>query len=104
MATVRFTLNSARISNQEKVNVFNTAEWMKANPDQNVAIVGYADKDTGTSDYNMSLSKRRAKAVYDMLVNEYGINPDRLAIQAEGSNVQPYEVNNWNRIVIFNAQ
>lgn len=104
MATVRFTLNSARISDQEKVNVFNTAEWMKANPDQNVAIVGYADKDTGTSDYNMTLSQRRAKAVYDMLVNEYGINPDRLAIQAEGSNVQPYEVNNWNRIVIFNAQ
>jgi len=104
MATVRFTLNSARISDQEKVNVFNTAEWMKANPDQNVAIVGYADQDTGTSDYNMTLSQRRAKAVYDMLVNEYGINPDRLSIQAEGSNVQPYEVNNWNRIVIFNAQ
>ena len=30
------------------VNVFNIAEWMKANPEQNVAIVGYADKDTGT--------------------------------------------------------
>jgi hypothetical protein len=36
-----------------------------------------------------------------MLVNTYGINPDRLSIQAEGSNVQPYEENNWNRIVIF---
>ena len=34
-------------------------------------------------------------------VNKYGINPDRLSIQAEGSNVQPYDVNNWNRIVIF---
>ena len=77
---------------------------MKANPDQNVAIVGYADKDTGTSEYNMGLSKRRAQAVYNVLTNEYGINPDRLAIQAEGSSQQPYEVNNWNRIVIFNAQ
>ncbi len=74
---------------------------MKDNPDQCVAIVGYADKDTGTSDYNMTLSKRRAQAVNDMLVNTYGINPDRLSIQAEGSNVQPYEENNWNRIVIF---
>ena len=104
MATVRFTLNSARISNQEMVNVYNIAQWMKANPDQNVAIVGYADKDTGTSEYNMGLSKRRAQAVYNVLTNEYGINPDRLAIQAEGSSQQPYEVNNWNRIVIFNAQ
>ena len=79
----------------------NTAEWMKANPDQNVTIVGYADKDTGTAAYNMGLSKRRAQAVYDTLVNKYGINPDRLSIQANGSDVQPYGENNWNRIVIF---
>lgn len=101
MATVRFTLNSARITSEEMVNVYNIAEWMKANPEQNVAIVGYADKDTGTSEYNMGLSKRRAQAVYNVLTNDYGINPDRLSIQAEGSNTQPYEVNNWNRIVIF---
>lgn len=103
MATVRFSLNSARISKMEMVNVYNTAEWMKANPEQNVAIVGYADKDTGTAAYNMALSKRRAQAVYDALVNQYGINPDRLTIAAEGSDVQPYDVNNWNRIVIFNT-
>lgn len=104
MATVRFTINSSTISEQDMVNVYNTAQWMKANPDQNVAIVGYADRDTGTSAYNMGLSKRRAQAVYDALVNKYGINPDRLSIQAEGSDVQPYDVNNWNRIVIFNPE
>lgn len=103
MATVRFTLNSSRISSLEKVNVYNISEWMKANPDQNVAIVGYADADTGTSEYNMGLSRRRAQAVFDTLTNEYGINPDRLSIQAEGSSQQPYEENNWNRIVIFNV-
>lgn len=104
MATVRFTLNSSKISKIEKVNVYNVAEWLKANPEQNVTIAGYADKDTGTSEYNMALSKRRAQAVYDALVNEYGINPDRLSITAEGSDVQPYDENNWNRIVIFSAQ
>lgn len=105
MATVRFTINSSRISGEEMVNVYNIAEWMKANPEQNVAIVGYADKDTGTSAYNMALSKRRAESVKKALVDKYGINPDRLSIQAEGSDVQPYDVNNWNRIVIFsNAQ
>lgn len=103
MATVRFSLNSSRITDIEMVNVYNIAEWMKANPDQNVAIVGYADKDTGTSAYNMGLSKRRAQAVCDALTNKYGINPDRLSIQAEGSETQPYDVNNWNRIVIFNV-
>ena len=103
MATVRFSLNSARIVPQEKVNVFNIAQWMKDNPDQNVAIVGYADADTGTAAYNMKLSKRRAQAVYDMLTGEYGIDPSRLTIVAEGSDKQVYEENNWNRIVIFNV-
>ena len=103
MATVRFSLNSARITPMERVNVYNIAEWMRANPDQNVAIVGYADADTGTSSYNMKLSERRAQAVYDMLTGEYGIDPARLSKNAQGSDVQPYEENNWNRIVIFNV-
>lgn len=104
MATVRFKINSDVITPEEQVNVYNVAEWMKANPEQNVIITGYADKDTGTTAYNMALSKRRAQAVNDMLVNTYGINPDRLAQQAEGSDVQPYDVNNWNRIVIFSTK
>lgn len=104
MATVRFSLNSAKISSMEKVNVYNVAQYLKDNPEQNVTIAGYADKDTGTADYNMKLSKRRAQAVYDSLVNEYGINPDRLSISAEGSATQPYDVNNWNRIVIFSTK
>ncbi|MDO5394693.1 MAG: OmpA family protein [Bacteroidales bacterium] len=102
LATVRFKINSDVIQDYEKVNVYNIAEWLKANPTQNVTIAGYADKDTGTAEYNMALSKRRAEAVRSALVNDYGINPDRLSIQAEGSATQPYPANNdWNRIVIF---
>ncbi len=101
MSTVRFTINSDKITDEEMVNVYNTAEWMKANPNANVVIQGYADKDTGTSEYNMGLSKRRAQAVYDTLTKTYGIAADRLTMQPNGSAVQPYSTNNWNRIVIF---
>ncbi|HUN20829.1 MAG TPA: OmpA family protein, partial [Muribaculaceae bacterium] len=104
MSTVRFQIDSDRISDEEMVNVYNIGQWMKSNPDQNVTIQGYADKNTGTSKYNMQLSKRRAQAVYDILVNKYGINPDRLSISALGSDTQPYETNNWNRIVIFTPE
>jgi len=105
MATVRFTIDSSNISAEEMVNVYNIAQWMKANPGQEVSIVGYADRDTGTAAYNMALSKRRAESVRNALVDKYGIDPGRLTIQAEGSDIQPYDVNNWNRIVIFsNAQ
>ena len=103
MATVRFSLNSARITNAEMVNVYNVAQWMQQNPGQNVTIVGYADKDTGTAAYNMKLSERRAQAVYNALTGKYGIDAKRLSIKGEGSAQQPYDVNNWNRIVIFNA-
>jgi len=103
LSTVRFKIDSSRISDMEKVNVYNVAEWLKANEDQNLIITGYADKDTGTAKYNQALSERRAKAVYDMLVNEYGINPNRLTQKAEGSASQLYNVNNWNRIVVFSV-
>lgn len=104
MSTVRFTINSARVSPMEMVNVYNVAEYMKANPEAKVTITGYADKNTGTSSYNQKLSEKRAQAVYDILVNNYGINADRLTKSAEGSSQQPYETNNWNRIVIFSQQ
>lgn len=101
MTTVRFKINSAVVSEEEMVNVYNTAEYLKANPGVNVLICGYADKDTGTPAYNMELSKKRAQAVYDLLTKTYGISKDRLSIQAEGSETQVYKSNDWNRIVIF---
>ena len=101
MATVRFKINSDKILPTEEVNIYNMAQWMKANPDQKVVICGYADKDTGTSEYNMELSKKRADAVRNALVNEYGIDSSRLTVKYDGSDVQPYSTNDWNRIVIF---
>lgn len=101
MSTVRFTINSSKITDEEMVNVYNTAQYLKDNPNVNVVIKGYADKDTGTSQYNQALSERRAKAVYDVLTKTYGINANRLSIDAKGSSSQPYSTNDWNRIVIF---
>ncbi|MDE5608671.1 MAG: OmpA family protein [Muribaculaceae bacterium] len=101
LSSVRFKINSDVISSEEMVNVFNVAEYMKANPAVNVLIQGYADKDTGTATYNKDLSLRRAQAVYNALTKTYGVDANRLAVEGEGSSVQPYSTNNWNRIVIF---
>ena len=104
LATVRFTIGSDEITPEEMVNVYNMAQWMKANPDNRVIINGYADKDTGTAEFNLALSKRRAEKVYDVMTNYYGISPSRLTVKYEGSKVQPYDVNNWNRIVVFTME
>lgn len=101
LSTVRFKINSDVIQPAEEVNIYNMAQWMKANPNQKVVICGYADKDTGTSEYNLQLSKKRADMVYNELTQKYGIDPNRLSVKYDGSNVQPYSTNDWNRIVIF---
>ena len=101
MSTVHFAIDSYMITDAEMVNVYNVAQWLKSNPDEKVVIMGYADKNTGSSTYNMELSKKRAQQVYDTLVKTYGIKASRLSIKAMGSDTQPYSTNDWNRIVIF---
>lgn len=101
LSTVRFKINSAVVTPEEQVNVYNIAQWMKTYPDAKVMVDGYADKDTGSAEYNMKLSQRRAQAVIDILTKKYGIDASRLTPKAYGSDSQPYPENNWNRIVVF---
>ncbi len=98
---VFFRINSAKIDKGQQVSVYNTAEYLKANENAKVNIVAYADKQTGTPEYNFALSEKRARAVADALTNEYGINSDRISIDWKGDTEQPYAENDWNRVAIF---
>lgn len=98
---VFFRINSAKIDRGQQVSVFNTAEYMKANANAKVNIVAYADRQTGTPEYNFALSERRARAVADALTNEYGIDSNRISIDWKGDTEQPYAENDWNRVAIF---
>lgn len=98
---VYFRLNSAKIDRNQEINIYNTAEYAKSN-NEPIKVVGYADEKTGTADYNMKLSERRAKAVAKML-EKYGVSPDRIVIDWKGSSEQIYEENAWNRIVVMSA-
>ena len=99
--TVSFALNSSNIEEKQKANIENIATYLKDNPDIKVSVVGYADKETGTAEYNKELSVDRAEAVAKLLVDKYGIDKDRLTVCGEGDTVQQYEKNDWNRAVIF---
>lgn len=101
---VFFRLNSANIDNNQEVSIYNTAQFLKANPNAKVKIVGYADKLTGTAEYNLKLSERRAKNVAKVLVDKYKISNDRIQTEWKGSSEQPYKENAWNRVAIFFAQ
>jgi len=99
---VFFRLNSSVIDKNQEGNIFNTAEYAKKF-NLPIKLIGYADKDTGTADYNYGLSERRAKAVAKMLTEKHGIPTDRLSIEWQGDRVQPYQINNWNRLVIMDT-
>ena len=101
---VFFRINSAKIDKGQQVSVYNTAEYLKANPSATVKIVAYADRQTGNPNYNMALSERRAKAVANALTNEYGIDSSRVSVDWKGDTEQPYAENDWNRVAIFFAE
>lgn len=99
---VYFRLNSSKIDKNQQINIYNTAQFIKDNSTP-IKVVGYADKDTGTSTYNMALSEKRARAVAKELMDKYGIPSNMITIEWRGSDVQPYNENNWNRVVIMSA-
>jgi peptidoglycan-associated lipoprotein len=58
------------------------AESMKANPKQLILIEGHADQ-RGTSEYNLALADRRAKASMNYLVSR-GVRSNRISIISYG--------------------
>jgi len=100
--TISFYVDRHYITEAQKKNIKSVATFLSTHPDINLVVTGYADIETAYPAYNLRLSQKRAQAVYDMLVDEYGVSKDRLRIDYKGDTVQPYaSVNEWNRAVIF---
>ena len=95
-----FNLNSARLLDRAKSSMQILAETIAAAPkDQVFTLVGHADDETGSPEYNQKLSEKRAKAVYDYLV-ENGVNKDQLTWKGVGSSQNIFPINSTNRVVI----
>ncbi|TXK74042.1 OmpA family protein [Mesonia sp. HuA40] len=79
---VYFEFNSTNpeVYSYEAINYLIT--YMRQNPSAKASLTGYADE-IGNPQYNLDLSKRRAKKVYDILVAS-GISEDRLSHDGEG--------------------
>lgn len=100
---VYFRIGSARVDRNQKINIYNTAEFVKSN-NIPVTVIGYADAKTGSSNYNMTLSEKRAREVARILTDEYGVPSSQITIDYKGDTVQPYAENAWNRVVIMTAE
>lgn len=102
-AVVVFRLGSAKLEQNQDINIFNVSKFMTENPDAQLVITGYADKHTGTPAVNQRLSERRAKVVFDILTEKYHVEPSRLTVKASGDKEQLFPTDQWNRVVVFTA-
>lgn len=102
-AVVVFRIGSAKLEQNQDINIFNAARYLKDNPNVNVVVTGYADKSTGTAAINQRLSEQRAEAVAKVLIDKYDIAPSRITTKASGDKEQLFPTDQWNRVVVFTA-
>ena len=103
LPNVFFQCAKSDISTQQAANVKAIADFLKANPNSNVTIKGYASPE-GNPEVNQKLSEARAKAVADMLINKLGISADRIKTEAGGATSDIYPVNELNRVAVSIAK
>ena len=82
-AGILFATNSSTVSAASKSALRNLATSLNANPDTDIKIVGHTDS-TGKVDYNQTLSEKRAKSVYDYLMEDQGISSTRMTFEGKG--------------------
>ena len=79
---IHFEFDRYEIRTDEAVVLDANAELMKANPSWLVLIEGHADQ-RGTTDYNLALSDRRARASMNYLVSR-GVRANRVNVISYG--------------------
>ena len=80
---LNFDFNKWKVKKIYYPQILKVAQILKANPKLKIEIDGYTDN-IGSKKYNLILSKKRAEAVKNILVKEYGINPKRIKIRGFG--------------------
>ena len=101
---VFFERNKTIIRDTETQKIEDIANYLNQYPDATVNIVGYADAGTGNDKINDRLAAGRADVVVKALIEQYGISADRINYDSKGARVQPFEVNDMNRVTICIAE
>lgn len=81
---VKFDFDKARVREDSYADIKNLADFMKQYPQTTTTVEGNTDS-VGTAQYNQKLSERRANAVRDVLVNDYGVAANRVSSVGYGA-------------------
>jgi outer membrane protein OmpA-like peptidoglycan-associated protein len=75
---VKFDFDKAAVKPESQGDIKALADFMSQYPSTSTVVEGHTDS-VGTDAYNQGLSERRANAVRDVLVNQYGVGGDRVS-------------------------
>jgi outer membrane protein OmpA-like peptidoglycan-associated protein len=78
---VKFDFDKAQVKQESYGDIKALADFMKQYPQTSTVVEGHTDS-VGSDAYNQGLSERRANAVREVLVNQYGVESGR--VQAVG--------------------
>ena len=81
---VFFDNDKTVIKDQYKPEIQKVAEKMSEYPNSTASIEGHASKTGPSARYNQRLSEARANAVKSMLVNQFGVAPQRISTVGYG--------------------
>ncbi len=84
--SITYDVNQSKVNANEMPKLKAIAQVMESDPDLKLNVVGFCDA-TGSDDYNMKLSQKRAETARDILVKKYGINKDRLSCDWKGKSM-----------------
>ena len=78
-----FETGSSKLGSGPFTSLAELAQFMQTEPAAEIILVGHTDN-TGASDANITLSKRRANSVAERLSAKYGITKNRLSAEGVG--------------------
>ena len=101
---INFVVDKWDISKREMINLQSVADLIKSTPNTKYLVCGYADKQTATPEHNLMLSENRANAVYDVLVNQFGVPASQIVKDFKGGvDYMFYNEKELSRCVMINS-
>ncbi|MNN38099.1 Outer membrane porin F precursor [compost metagenome] len=80
---ILFATNSAEIKSDSEGTIKEVATVLSENPEMKIRIIGHTDA-VGNASANLTLSKKRADAVRDILINDYQIKITQIETDGKG--------------------
>ena len=96
---ILFAADSTNVSESQMAQVEVLVDYLRNNPAQNIIIAGFTSSRTPANLVD-AITQKRADAVKELLVQKYGIAPQRLLAVGVGVSTR-YDVPEFNEVVSF---